>query len=351
MRLKVLDVFSGCGGLTSGFVQSGHFTPVGAVEKDSDAAASYALNFGEHIAVTDVHDWPQNGVPAVHVVVGGPPCQGFSPLGRRLVDDPRNGLWREYLRVIRRTSPAFFVMENVPQFLTSREFTQLERETRRGGMLWGWALESFILNAADYSVPQLRRRAFVLGRRQEMDPIGAPAQTEDHIPLGHHKALGSIPSEPASEDLPTRSVTVNGAVHRGPYSGQDLHFTRPPTDLAASRYRAVPLGGDRRDLPDALQMDCWRRHTRGATDVLGRLSWDKPSVTIRTEFFKPEKGRFLHPTAHRPITHFEAARIQGFPDTFRWVGGPTSIARQIGNAVPPPLAKALATHIARYIKA
>jgi DNA (cytosine-5)-methyltransferase 1 len=127
---------------------------------------------------------------------------------------------------------------------------------------------------------------------------------------------------------------------------KELHITRRPTELSLARFRAIPPGGSRKNLPDELMTECWRKHKSGAGDVMGRLSWDKPSVTIRTEFFKPEKGRYLHPHEDRPITHAEAALIQGFPEDFLWCGTKTSIARQIGNAVPPPLARAIAEHLA-----
>jgi DNA (cytosine-5)-methyltransferase 1 len=106
---------------------------------------------------------------------------------------------------------------------------------------------------------------------------------------------------------------------------------------------------NRFDIPDHLLARCWREHTSGSVDVMGRLSWDKPSVTIRTEFFKPEKGRYLHPTEHRALTHHEAARIQGFPDDYKWVGSKVSIARQIGNAVPIPLGRAIGQHLLQYL--
>ncbi|HOO89075.1 MAG TPA: DNA cytosine methyltransferase, partial [Synergistales bacterium] len=128
----------------------------------------------------------------------------------------------------------------------------------------------------------------------------------------------------------------------------DLHFGRDPTKTSRERYEAVPPGGNRFDLqknaPELLP-ECWRKKTSGGTDLFGRLWWDRPSVTIRTEFFKPEKGRYLHPEKHRPITHREAARLMGFPDDFLFRGSKTEIARQIGNAVPPPLAAAVARQV------
>ena len=142
---------------------------------------------------------------------------------------------------------------------------------------------------------------------------------------------------------------MNGAVHPGAFKSQDLHFMPPATPLSLARYESIPYGGSRRDLPDHMLAECWRGNTRGASDVMGRLVWERPAVTVRTEFYRPEKGRFLHPTEHRPITHLEAARIQGFPDDYLWAGTRASIARQIGNAVPPPLARAVASRLAEHL--
>jgi DNA (cytosine-5)-methyltransferase 1 len=115
--------------------------------------------------------------------------------------------------------------------------------------------------------------------------------------------------------------------------------------MSVERYSHIPPGGNRWNLPQSLMPDCWKRKTKGGTDLFGRLWWDRPAVTIRTEFYKPEKGRYLHPEADRPITHREAARLQGFPDDFELSGTKISVGRQIGNAVPPPFAKVLAQHL------
>jgi DNA (cytosine-5)-methyltransferase 1 len=133
----------------------------------------------------------------------------------------------------------------------------------------------------------------------------------------------------------------------------NLHFGRNPTPTSLKRYKAVPPGGNRFDLQrNALPLtpQCWIKKVSGGTDLFGRLWWDRPSVTIRTEFFKPEKGRYLHPEAHRPITHREAARLMGFPDSFVFKGSKVEIARQIGNAVPPLLGRAIAECVAEILK-
>lgn len=344
---RVVDLFAGCGGLTSGFVQTGSFEPVAAVEMDRDAAATYALNFGEHVFVGDISDWVRGSLPAADVVVGGPPCQGFSPLGKGDPNDPRNRLWREYVETICRIRPAFFVLENVPQFLASGEFAALMSETHPRGALEEWRLEPFVLNAADYGVAQARKRAVVIGRRAVMDEIGPPPGRGDSRKL--REALAPADPVVTRVDLPATTVIVNGEVVAGPFKPRDLHVTRNFTALSRERFASIPPGGNRRDLPDHLLTPCWRRHTTGSGDVMGRLDWSKPSVTIRTEFFKPEKGRYLHPNEDRPLTHYEALLIQGFPDDFVWCGNKSSIARQIGNAVPPPLALAVAEHLLDHL--
>lgn len=134
----------------------------------------------------------------------------------------------------------------------------------------------------------------------------------------------------------------------------DLHFGRNPTPKSLARYRAVPPGGNRFDLQKNaphLMPPCWIKKASGGTDLFDRLWWNRPSVTIRTEFFKPEKGRYLHPSQHRPITHREAARLMGFPDDFVFKGTKTEIARQIGNAVPPDLGGAVATVAKQFLHA
>jgi len=126
---------------------------------------------------------------------------------------------------------------------------------------------------------------------------------------------------------------------------QNWHIGRNPTTMSLERYRCIPPGGNRFDLPAHLMPECWKRKTKGGTDLFGRLWWDRPSVTIRCEFYKPEKGRYLHPEADRPITHREAARLQGFPDNFVFEGKKIDVGVQIGNAVPPQLAEAIARHV------
>jgi DNA (cytosine-5)-methyltransferase 1 len=340
VTLSVIDLFAGCGGLTAGFRAAGGYTPVAAVELDLQAAATYAENFGDHLHVGDIASWSESEMPAADVVVGGPPCQGFSALGKQDPDDPRSALWNEYLRVLQRVSPDFFVLENVPQFLRSQQFRDLQAETRRGGRLSKWRLEAHLLNAAHYGAAQARRRAIVIGRRSGTQELGLPRQVAKPATL--RQVLKGVNPRVRDTQLPESSFIFRGQPVRGVYKMADLHVTRRPTLRSLERFANIPTGGNRFDLPEDLKTPGWRQHTTGSGDVMGRLHWDKPSVTIRTEFYKPEKGRYLHPVQHRPITHLEAALIQGFPQDFLWCGTKIAIARQIGNAVPVPLGRAIA---------
>lgn len=352
MKPTVIDLFSGCGGLTEGFRQQG-YKPVYAVEWDASAAATYAQNFGDHVVCGDITEIDEKSMPKADVVVGGPPCQGFSQLGTRDPDDPRNVLWQEYARVVHHVQPAVFVLENVPRFLKSDQFALMQDLTAEGGLLDGYELAFDVLNAADFGVPQRRKRAIVIGCRTASPTIPWPSHGEKvRRPwMGLREALEGVPYEAGPADLPDRKLP-NGIP--GPFKVPELHLSRNPRELSLKRYDSVPPGGNRFDLPEELLPNCWRNKPTGTTDVMGRLEWDRPSLTIRTEFFKPEKGRYLHPQwepddtsrrVNRPITHWEAARIQGFPDDFVWCGSKIEIARQIGNAVPVGLASALARHI------
>lgn len=309
-----------------GFSWAG-FRSVGAVEFDKAAAETYEANIGDHIFRS------ANGTPLpveqvdlthlvgeVDVLVGGPPCQGFSQLGKGLADDPRNRLWREFIRAVEVVRPRAFLMENVPPILRAEE----GRATLMVARSLGYEVAAGVLSAEEYGVPQRRRRAFIMGVAGGRASMPFASTSE---PRTVRWAIGDLPLEP---------------------TGEDWHIGRNPRPISLERYKVVPEGGNRFDLQRArpdITPRCWLEKPTGSTDVFGRLWWDRPALTIRTEFFKPEKGRYLHPQADRPITHREAARLQTFPDDFEFRGSPVQVARQIGNAVPPLLAYRIALHL------
>jgi DNA (cytosine-5)-methyltransferase 1 len=337
-RLTLMDLFAGCGGMTRGFVDSGEFSPIFAVDFDRHAAQTYALNFGDHVFRNPDSDAPAPiervpKFPQADVVIGGPPCQGFSPLNMVGVGPERRGLWREYLRALEEAEPLVFVMENVPALLRSAEYAAFKAAAQR----LGFSVEEDVLNAADYGVPQTRKRAIVIGSR-----IGRPAWPEQT-----HFAPREAPTPEAEWRTFRWAVETPNSLSLKP-TNRDWHNARNPRPISLERYRTIPKEGEGRfDLakrrPD-ITPECWLRKKTGSTDVFGRLWWDRPAFTIRTEFYKPEKGRYLHPSEHRPITIREAARCQTFPDDFILpeTQPMTSVAMQIGNAVPPLLARRIA---------
>lgn len=352
-RFRLVDLFAGCGGLTQGFVQAASYRPVVAVEHNKFAAATYAVNFGaDHMHRGDITEWVKGKLPSADVVIGGPPCQGFSNLGNKQDDDKRNELWSAFVDAIVKIKPKAFLIENVDRFITSPQFADLQHELAPGRRLADYAIDAGLLLASDFGAAQLRKRAIVIGTRKDLQQIFLPQPSGADRPWKTTKeALKKVnPAVPRDRtDLPAgRTVELFDGVP-GPYSMTDLHITRNYTQLSLDRFEHIPYGGNRFNLPDNLKAECWKRHTTGSGDVMGRLRWDRPSVTVRTEFFKPEKGRYLHPDEPRALTHLEAAKLQGFPDGFKWCGSKLEIARQIGNAVPVELAEALARHIAEAL--
>jgi DNA (cytosine-5)-methyltransferase 1 len=350
MTYRLIDLFCGAGGMSLGFADrrfGGGFECVLALDNDAPSIATHAENFKGAVVCDDIDQWLARNprIPKADVVIGGPPCQGFSLLNKKRVGDDRRSLWKPYLQVVKRSRAAVFVMENVAELSRSPELEQIRRFAK--GM--GFEIQACVLNAADYGAPQTRKRTVIIGWQ-----VGAVAMPALPPPATHAEPDSgkNLPAwrtvRDAIGDLPEPKGTEIGLA-----AVYDLHFGRTPTKLSVARYKAVPPGGNRFDLQANarhLTPACWIRKVSGGTDLFGRLWWDRPSVTIRTEFFKPEKGRYLHPVKHRPITHREAARLMGFPDDFKFKGTKIDIARQIGNAVPPQLAGALARVVARMLR-
>jgi DNA (cytosine-5)-methyltransferase 1 len=360
---RLIDLFSGAGGLTLGFTKrfGNNFEPVWANDFDEDAADTYNANFGEHCVYGDILDIledPKTVIPAADIVIGGPPCQGFSLLNKNRTDDPRKQMWRPYLEVVKRSKAGVFVMENVPQLLKSAEHEAIVHEANRLG--FRTVVET--LRAADYGVPQRRYRAFIVGCNfTDPDEFFPPKKTHYNPNNGVVRSLFKTNGDCVADPAPWRTVrdfigdlpAPEGTEIRKAEPPLNLHFGRNPTPKSLMRYRAIPEEGmnrfDLQRLAPELTPGCWIRKTKGGTDLFGRLWWDRPAYTIRTEFHKPEKGRYLHPSQHRPITHREAARLQSFPDDFIFCGSKIQIAKQIGNAVPPLLAARVAEAISELL--
>lgn len=343
MALKIIDLFSGAGGMTLGFADDrfcGGFESVWAVDIDRAATKTFNANFGEHGVCADLDEWIDAGrtVPQADVVIGGPPCQGFSLLNKKREGDARRALWQPFMDVVEASGARAFVIENVAELRSSPERDAIVKRAEQ----LGFTTATEILLAANYGAPQARRRTVIIGWRADVCPAPSFPPLPTHQSPDDH---GNLPHWRTVRDVIGDLSAPVGTEVRDEAAPYDLHFGRNPTEKSLARYRAVPMGGNRFDLQRVapeITPACWIRKTSGGTDLFGRLWWDRPSVTIRTEFFKPEKGRYLHPVQDRPITHREAARLMGFPDDFKFCGSKVEIARQIGNAVPPPLAAAIA---------
>ena len=341
--LTFFDLFSGAGGGALGFVRAG-FRVIGAVEIYRWAAKTYARNIGIEPLIADasVLDWNAVARRAgdVDVLLATPPCQGFSKLNVNLappgVDDPRNRLTLIVLNAMQALKPRAVVYENVRWVAESRYFQLLVEGLEK----MGYRVRYSILDAADYGVPQRRKRLILvamLGR----EPDGFP-------PKPTH---GPPESREVRKGLKRPWRTVREAIADLPPIGPGEAHPRIPnhvTKRLPSHWleiiRHVPKdGGSRHQVPPELLLPSHRKIGRGGfNDVFGRLRWDAPSVTITTGCWNPSKGRFAHPEQDRGLSLRECARLQGFPDDFIFEGPPTSVARQIGEALPPPLAEVVA---------
>lgn len=316
-RPKVIDLFAGAGFFSYGFQREGYELTC-AVELDSMAAATYAKNLGHGVICEDVLKVEPFG--RCDVLLAGPPCQGFSTLGKRDPNDPRNSLGLAVLPWVHTCRPSVVVVENVAIFLDSPVAQELRCRLSDAG----YEVDAVVVNAADFGVPQYRQRSFIVASRCGMPAIQPAQRTE---PTTVRQAWRGVPPSP---------------------DGVNWHCAPRPSLLAKARMRVVPLGGDKRDImrnAPELAPPSWWRFPGAVTDVWGRMHWDAPSNTLRTAFQNPSKGRYIHPEQDRVITIREAARLQSVPDSYEFCGLPTQVARQVGNGVPPNLAMAIARAI------
>lgn len=310
----LVEMYSGAGLFSYAFAQEG-FKIIDAIELDSAAAATYRHNLGDHIRVADVRKTAP--IERCEVLTAGVPCQSFSTLGKRDSKDPRNLLALEVVKWTKLLHPKIVVIENVPPFLKTPVWNQLARRFRA----LGYQVNALILNAMDYGVPQNRLRSFTFASRDTMPELSQP------------RRRSVITVRDAWQDLP--SVP----------DGKNNHYSPSPSELALSRMKVIPSGGDKRDImknaPHLVPPSWWKVQNE-VTDVWGRMEWAFPCNTIRTALLNPSKGRYIHPEQHRVISLREAARLQSIPDNWTFLGTPYQIARQIGNGVPPRLGRVVA---------
>ncbi len=346
MKPTVIDLFAGVGGLSLGFEQAG-FDVVIANEYDPDIAAAYKRNHPStnmivgDITSLDLQDVFGRYTNKIDVIVGGPPCQGFSQKGqRKTIHDERNFLFTYYVRVVELVRPKYFVMENVPNLLTA-ENGYFRKEIIDLFNSLGYSLNDGVLNAADYGVPQNRRRAVIIGKLNGTPPA-LPIALDTKVTIWD--AIGDLAfleSGEGQEEQPYRNAPISeyGKQIRGNCATLHNHVATKHSKLALERLSLIPPNCGKEVLPQehltkSIYSGTWSRMIR-----------DDISVTITTRFDTPSSGRFTHPYLNRAITVREAARIQSFPDDFVFVGTKSSQMKQVGNAVPPRLAYAVAKTI------
>jgi DNA (cytosine-5)-methyltransferase 1 len=321
--LTAVDLFSGCGGLSLGLKEAG-FQVVAAVEIDEKAQATYRLNhptvqlYGQDIrSLTPAQVMRNSGLKPgdLDLLAGCPPCQGFSRLRTKnrktAVADPRNNLIAEFVRFIKVMRPKTVMLENVPALAKDGRFTRMRNQLT--GL--GYDVIVHVLDAADYEVPQRRKRLIMLASRVCKPHIAAKAGKRVSV----REALASVEAPSRTKDK------LHGLGENRSQAVRDL-IARIPKD-----------GGSRSDLGEEAQLACHKR-SNGFSDVYGRMAWDDVSPTITSGCHNPSKGRFLHPSYNRTITLREAALLQGFPRNyaFETSHGKEAIALMIGNALPPP---------------
>lgn len=337
--LTSVDLFSGAGGLSWGLQMAG-FRTLFALDNDHYACMTFRNNISKNIQEGNIEDYTSEKiceitgiVPGRYTLVcGGPPCQGFSLQRRGTQYDLRNTLVIKFINLALGLHPKMILMENVPALLGTRGKTYLT-EAYRLLLDSGYDYCSNILDAADYGVPQHRLRAFfVAWRRDSVSCFAFPAKT--HEPsnwISVRSAIGDLPSPP--DDYTEHPKYAN-------------HIRVKISALNRKRISFVPEGGGRKDIPADIQLPCHRNDNgHRHLDVYGRMNWLQPAPTITAVFDNFTRGRFAHPSEDRVITGREGARLQTFPDSFRFYGGKKDVARQIGNAIPPRIAAHLGNAI------
>ncbi len=323
-----IDLFSGAGGFSLGFEKAG-FENLFSIDVEPRFCETYRFNFPEHLLIEDnIAKLSEDKISeiiqgkTIDVVIGGPPCQGFSiagNIGRKFTEDARNQLFREFARVVNITKPKYFVMENV-----ARLFTHNKGETKQEIIdlfeKMGYAVESKILNSADYGVAQVRKRVIFIGNKMSKNIVFPPKNIEKHVTV--KEVLNAYPILKSGE-----SSTVPN------------HFAMKHSEQMLHKMSFVKDGGSRADIPEIV------RPQSGDVRKYIRYKSDEPSVCVTGDMRK-----IFHYSQNRALTVRELAQLQSFPDDFIFKGNAISQQQQVGNSVPPLMAEAIASSILKMIK-
>lgn len=336
--MRVIDLFAGVGGLSYGFSMS-NFDIVFAVEHDKEIANTFKKNhpdtdvFSDDIETLDVNKLSER-YKNIDVVIGGPPCQGFSQKGKRLsLNDDRNYLFKHFIEFVKVFQPKYFLLENVPNLITtSNGFFKQEILIAFNEL--GYSVDVDVLNASNFGVPQNRKRAFFLGKKGEVK-LGLPKSNNKKTTI--KDAIYDLPPIKSGEgdeffDYEIKPLSDFQKFIRKGSKGFYNHQATKHTKLALERLSLIPKGKGKEVLPEE------HRTKSIFSGTWSRLKEDEFAPTITTRFDTPSSGMFTHPILDRCITVREGARLQSFPDKFIFYGTKSSQLKQVGNAVPPLLA-------------
>lgn len=359
MKFKAIDLFCGAGGLSTGLKKSGFRLCLG-VDIDETALKTYKCNLKRtKVLKEDIKKVTGKKITELtginkhdnFLLAGCPPCQGFSSLGKRDASDEKNELVYEYVRIINELDPSFILMENVPGMSTGvgkEIFKKVVEELQKN-----YHVEYDTLNAADYGVPQIRKRLVLHGIRKDVySNIGLDKIKTKILPLPTHskdKKKGYkkwVTVGTAISDLPILDAGVS-------YNDGTIknHKTRNLSETNIERLQEIRLhGGNRERISEELQLECHKKENVSYTDTYGIINPNKPAPTITSGCTIISKGRYCHPTQNRGLSIREAARLQSFDDKFEFHGNMGEMSLQIGNAVPPKLAQASGKIIINYME-
>ena len=353
-RYKIMDLFAGVGGLSYGFSKLPEFEIVAANEIEKDIAIAYTLN---HPGVTmmncDINDLTEEMLSEalksqqIDIIVGGPPCQSYSTLGKRQMDDRAN-LFMQYKRVLNILKPKAFIFENVVGILSmdkGKLFKQIQAEFEE----LGYTLKHKILNAVDYGVPQQRERVILVGFRGANNfEYPTPTHGDGLKPyVTLRQAIGDLPVLKSGQSSSCYAYQPdNDFLHFVRASAQGLteHSAPKNGDNLIRIMEALQDGQCKDDLPEDI------RPKSGYGNTYAKLWWDRPSTTITRNFACPSSSRCIHPRDSRAMSIREGARLQSFPDDYKFYGSDSMKRLEIGNAVPPLLSAAIAKQMLSAMK-
>lgn len=380
MPVNVIDLFSGAGGLTYGFshrienntfVQDNFFNFLFANEYDHQAAMAFSANFPQiNLVEGDIADINQDflrnkniniDVP-VDLIIGGPPCQSYSTVGKRQYDQ-RAKMYREYMRMLNIFRPSVFIFENVTGMLTMKNdsgtpvINDIKNSFKTIDVNFGYNLFLEVLNAKDFGVPQNRERVFIVGIRSDIDYTwtfpepthGRKKNQSNYIKM--RDAISDLPCVKCGQkktNYKTQPKTEYEALMRGNSTELHDHECGIYGEKIYAVIKAVKPGKGRPYINDLVQKGELPKEyylTSGYENTYGRLWWNKPCTTITNSLGTPSALRCIHPNQHRALTTREGARLQSFPDSMRFFGNKHERNSQVGNAVPPLLAMALANRM------